>query len=361
MKKLLYLFPILLLFSCSEEENQSTQPQVQNLTESVYSSVTIQPDSMYQAFAAVTGILDNVLVEEGDLVTIGQPILQIINANPKLNSENARLAMQIAKDNYNGKNPILNDLKNELELAKLKLQNDSLNFLRQKNLWREKIGSEAEYDTRKLQFETAKQTVNTLKNKYKRTTTELEQKLEQAANNYEASLTQTKDFTIKSKINGRIYSIFKNQGELISIQQPVAMIGSASKFIAELLVDEVDIARIELSQKVIITLDAYGKEVFEATVKKIYPQKNERSQTFKIEAEFTNEPPKLYPGLSGEANIIIAEKVNVLTIPKTYLIDNNNVITDDGIIEIKTGLESLDKIEVISGIDKNTTIYLPEE
>ena len=56
---------------------------------------------------------EGILVEEGDLVTIGQPILQIINANPKLNSENTRLAMQIAKDNYNGKNPIFND-KNQI-------------------------------------------------------------------------------------------------------------------------------------------------------------------------------------------------------------------------------------------------------
>jgi multidrug efflux pump subunit AcrA (membrane-fusion protein) len=361
MKKLLYLLPILLLISCSEEDNQSTKAQVQNLTESVYSSVTIQPDSMYDVYSAVTGILDKVLVEEGDNVVIDQALLQITNTNPKLNTENARLAMQIAKDNYDGKNPILDDLKNEVELAQLKLQNDSVNFVRQQNLWKEKIGSKVEFDARKLQFESSKQTVNTLKNRYNRTTSELRQQVEQAVNNYEASLTQTKDFTIKSKINGRIYSIYKNQGELISVQQPVAMIGSKTKFLAELLVDEVDIARIELNQEVLITLDAYKNQVFEAYVSKIYPQKNERSQTFKIEAEFTKKPPKLFPGLSGEANIVIAEKVDVLTIPKLFLVDGNKVNTDDGLIELKTGLESLDKIEILSGLDKNTTIYLPKE
>ena len=39
-------------------------------------------------------------------------------------------------------------------------------------------------------------------------------------------------------------------------------------------------------------------------------------------------PNVLYPGLSGEANIIIAKKENVLTIPKEYLIDGNKVKTD---------------------------------
>jgi len=361
MKKLLYFFPFLLLISCGEEKGQSTLPQQQDITESVYSSVTIQADSMYQVYAAVTGILDQVFVEEGDIVTIEQPLFQITNNNPKLNTENARLAMQIAKDNYNGKNPILNDLQNEIKLAVLKYQNDSINFIRQQNLWEQKIGSKVEFDNRKLQYETSKQTISTLRNKFNRTTTELSQQVQQASNNYEASLFQTKDFAIKSKINGRVYSIFKNPGELISAQQPVAVIGSQFKFIAELLVDEVDIAQISVGQKVLITLDAYNQQVFEAVVDKIYPQKNERSQTFKIEASFINKPDKLYPGLSGEANILIAEKKNVLTIPKIYLIDNNKVTTDKGIIEIKIGLESLDKIEVLSGLDINTTIYLPED
>ncbi|MCO6500876.1 MAG: efflux RND transporter periplasmic adaptor subunit [Vicingus serpentipes] len=361
MKNRVYLISILFLISCGGDENLSTQPIEQNLTESVYSSVTIQPDSMYEVYSAVTGILDRVLVEEGDLVKFDQPLLQIINTNPKLNTENARLAMQIAKANYNGKNPILDDLKNEIKVAELKFQNDSINFVRQQNLWSKNIGSQVDFDTRKLQYELSKQNVKTLKNKYLRTSTELKQQLEQATNNYQASFIQTKDFTLKSKINGRIYSIYKNQGELISVQQPVAMVGSQSKFIAELMVDEVDIAKIELGQKVLITLDAYGVEVFEATIGKIYPQKNERSQTFKIEAEFVREPAKLFPGLSGEANIIVAEKSNVLSIPKIYLINGNKVKTDNGIIEIKTGLESLDKIEVLSGIDKNTVIYLPEE
>jgi len=360
MKKLFYLFPILLLTACSEEDNQSTLPQQQDITESVYSSVTIQPEGLYDVYSAVTGILDQVYVTEGDTIIEGDKLFQITNNNPKLNTENARLAMQIAKDNYNGNNPILADLKSEVKLSELKLQNDSINFVRQQNLWKQKIGSKVDFDTRKLQFETSKQTVRTLKNKYNRTRTELKQQVQQATNNYEASLFQTKDFTIKSKVNGRVYSIFKNPGELISIQQPVATVGSRSTFIAELLVDEVDIARLEIGQQVLITLDAFDKQVFEARVHKIFPQKNQRSQTFKIEAQFDQQPDKLYPGLSGEANIVIAEKKNVLSIPKAYLVDNK-VKTDDGLVEITTGLESLDKVEVLSGIDANTTLYLPEE
>lgn len=361
MKNNILAISLIFLMACGSDETTSTLPQREKLTESVYSSVTIQPDSLYQVYAAVTGILDKIMVEEGDTVAIGDELFQVTNNSPKLNTENARLALKIAEENYSGKNAVLEDMQNEIEVAKLKLTNDSINYIRQKNLWQQKIGSKAEFDAKQLNFQASQNNYNTLVNRYKRTKVELKQQVEQARNNYQSSLILTEDFTIESKINGKVYAINKKAGELISIQQPIATLGSTSKFIAELLIDEVDIAKVKLGQQVLISLDAYPEQVFEAKIHKIYPQKNERSQTFKIEADFTQKPPTLYPGLSGEANIIIHQKENVLVIPKMYLQEENKVNTDDGLVEIKIGLESLDKVEVLSGIDENTTIYLPEE
>lgn len=361
MKKIFYSSIALLLFACGGEERKSISPEIKTITESVYSSVTIQPDSMYDVFSSVTGILDNNMVNEGDEVKLGQDLFQITNNNPKLNTENAKLAMQIARDNYKGDNAVLTDLLNEVKLAQLKLTNDSMNFERQKNLWNQKIGSKAEFDTKKLQYEASKNTVKTLQNKFDRTSIQLKQQYQQAVNNYEASLTLTKDFTIQSKINGTVYAIYKNPGEIISVQQPVAMLGSSNKFIAELLIDEVDVVKLELNQEALITLDAYGDKVFKATITKIYPQKNNRSQTFKIEARFIDVPSKLYPGLSGEANILISQKENALVIPKSCLIDGNKVETEMGKIEVEVGLESLDYVEVLKGLTKTDKVFLPAE
>ena len=90
---------------------------------------------------------------------------------------------------------------------------------------------------------------------------------------------------------------------------------------------------------------------------KIYPKKDERNQTFTVEAVFVSQPEILYPGLSGEANIIIAKKEKVLTIPKSYLLDDNKVKTDEGYVTVKTGLQNMDYIEILSGISKDTYIY----
>jgi len=140
----------------------------------------------------------------------------------------------------------------------------------------------------------------------------------------------------------------------------LANIGSSNVFIIELLIDEVDIVKLQLKQKVLITLDAYSDEVFEARVDKIYPKKNERTQTFKVEAIFDNPPKVLYPGLAGEANIVVSERENVLTIPLEYLIDGNSVQTGEGLKEIEIGNKNLREVEILSGIDEQTKIYKPE-
>ena len=72
-----------LIVSCDRHE-EKIFPQVTPITESVYSSVTVQPDSLYKAFAVVNGIVDENLVEEGEMVKKGDPVVQIINSNPKI-------------------------------------------------------------------------------------------------------------------------------------------------------------------------------------------------------------------------------------------------------------------------------------
>lgn len=360
MKKKIFYFSILLILSCTDD-NKKILPITQNLIESVYSSVVVQPDSLYQSYAIVAGILDNNLVEEGDLVSKGQPLIQIINSTPKLNADNAKLTLELARENYNGSAAILNGIQEEINAANLKFKNDSINYFRQKTLWDQNIGSKAEFDTRKLAYELSLNNSNLLKSRFDRTKNELNTAVRQAQNNYNTSLIATKDFTVKSKINGKVYALYKNAGELVNTQEPLAVIGSNDKFIIEMLVDEVDIVRISTEQEVIINLDAYSDRIFTGKVTKILPKKDERNQTFKVEAIFDKAPDVLYPGLSGEANIIIARRENILTIPKEYLIENNKVMTNDGLVEVVLGLENLEFVEIISGISEDTQISKPEK
>jgi multidrug efflux pump subunit AcrA (membrane-fusion protein) len=348
------------VFSCGGKQEKIFPTRI-NLTESVYASVTVQPDSLYQAYAPVAGILDRNLLDEGDLVSKGTPMIQIVNSTPKLNTDNARLALQLAQENYYGSSAVLRSLEDEIQSAILTFKNDSMNYIRQKRLWDQNIGSKVQFENQKLAYEISGNNLKRLKNKYVQTKNELSTQVQQALNNYNTSKLTTQDFTVSSKITGKLYALYKNPGEIVNTLEPLASVGSATDFIIELLIDEVDIVKLNLGQKVLITLDAYGDKVFDAKISKIYPKKDERSQTFLAEAIFIDAPQALYPGLAGEANIIISKKDSVLTIPKEYLLEGNQVRTQNGLVGVVTGLQNLERVEILNGINENTEILKPEE
>jgi multidrug efflux pump subunit AcrA (membrane-fusion protein) len=359
-----FLFPLfgllLILVGACSKEAPRIRPELRDITESVYASVTIQPDSMYQVHSAVTGLLARNLVEEGDSVSPGTILMEITNNAPRLNSENARLQMELAMANYQGTATPLNDLKARLRTAELTYRDDSVNLERQERLWSQNIGSQATYESRKLAFERSRNTLAQLRSEYRRLENELRTKMVQARNAYASSKADADEFTIESGINGKVYALYLEPGELVLPNQPMAMLGSPDTFVAEMLVDEMDIVKLQIGQGVLLSLDAYQERLFKATVSKIYPQKDSRNQTFKVEARFEDPPATLYPGLSGEANIIIDRREDVLTIPRNYLAAPDSVRTPDGLQKVVLGLQTLDMVEIRSGIDEKTELIKPE-
>lgn len=83
---------------------------------------------------------------EGDIVKIGDPIIQVTNKTAQLNTENARLAADYAAIDANTNK--LNELKINIDVAKSKEANDSLLLERQRNLWAQQIGSQNELEQR---------------------------------------------------------------------------------------------------------------------------------------------------------------------------------------------------------------------
>src|SRR4051812_38157241 len=92
------LLSICLLNSCKNKQ-ESTHPTVENISESVYASGIVKSKNQYQVYATVNGLIQEVLMNEGDLVKEGTPILRILNESSKLYTENAQLAANLANSN----------------------------------------------------------------------------------------------------------------------------------------------------------------------------------------------------------------------------------------------------------------------
>jgi multidrug efflux pump subunit AcrA (membrane-fusion protein) len=346
-----------LLFGCKTKQ-QKISPVEENITESVYASGVVKSDHQYQVFSSVNGLVNEVMVNEGDQIRKGDPILRITNTIAQLNTENAVIAADYASVAANAEK--LNELATSIDLARIKMESEASLLQRQKNLWEQQIGSRNEVDQRELAYKSAASAFQAAKLRHAQLQKQISFQEKQSQKNLQISRSSSGDYTIRSEVSGKVYSLLKKKGEMAGVQSPVAIIGDNNAFVLELQVDEYDIIRILPGQKVVVGMDSYKGQVFEAVVEKINPLMNERTKSFTVDARFTKPPPSLYPNLTCEANLVIREKTKALTIPRYCLLENDYVLmANREKRKVTTGLKDFLKVEILSGLTVNDIILKP--
>jgi HlyD family secretion protein len=294
------------------------------------------------------------------LVSKGNVLLKIRRSQANLEQQKALLQYEQARKNYAGEEAVLLEMTERINSAKSKLIADSSTFVRQSRLWKQNIGSRQTYEHAMLNFETSRNQYQELSSAYGRTQSELGHQLALAATALKQRQVAYDDYLVKAEFSGTVYEVFKEQGESVTPQTPLANIGSTHDFILQLSIDETDIARVDKGQEIIVSLDAYPQQTFIAEVTKITPRKDERTQTYAAEAVFLETPPKLFDGLSGEANIVVSRREGIMTLPTAYVGQGNIVTTAQGSRTVVTGITDFNNIEIISGIDTSTIVYQAE-
>ena len=347
-----------LLYSCNREKEVIT-PEVKSITESVYASGIVVSKNQYEAYPKANGIVSAIAIKEGDKVKKEDLLFVLENPNAKLSVDNARLNAAI--NEYNANREKLNDAYHSVQLARENADNDSVLLERQKNLWSQNIGSKVELEQKGLAFKRSQVALNQAKVAYNDLKRQLELASQQSKNNLKIAQTLEKDLSVRSAMEGIVYKINIEEGELATTASPLAVIGEED-FIVELNVDELDIVKVKQSQKVFIRMDSYKAQVFEAVISDIYPMMNDRTRTFKVQASFTQKPEVLYPNLTLEANIVISEKQNVLTIPTSFLLTDSTVMLEDETIrKVQIGLSDYNLTEIKGGINASSKITIPRK
>jgi len=350
----LFILGSVFLLACGKKQ-ESILPSVETITSSVYASGTIKSLGQYEVYSKVNGIIEKLLVSEGAEVIKGQGIIALSNKAQALSFENAKLMASYSSAESNQEK--LNQAQNELEVAKLKMENDASLLDRQKKLWDNQIGTKNDLDQRELSYKNSTTQYNGSKLKLNDLKKQIDFQSKQTYKTAAISSTTLNDFIISSEINGKVFSINKEVGEMVTSQMPVAIIGDAKTFYVALQVDEYDIAKLKKGQKALISMDSYKGKAFEAIIDKIYPIMNAKSKSFKVDAILTTQPENLFPNLSAQANIIIEIKEKAMTIPRAYLIDNEYVyLANKEKRKVKVGLMDYEKVEILSGINSKDAL-----
>src|SRR3990167_691316 len=170
---------------------------------------------------------------------------------------------------------------------------------------------------------------------------------------------------LTSPING--YIINKGEffaGNFVFPTDTIATVADFGKlqFVAE--VDESEIGQVKVGQKAYITFDAFDNQPIETQVDFIGPKTITTSTgATAFEVKINLDPPEnLRLGMNGEAEIIIQEVPQSLTIPLDALVNDKYVWlkTNDTFQkrEIQKGLESELEVQITSGLNKGDQLAI---
>ncbi len=187
--------------------------------------------------------------------------------------------------------------------------------------------------------------------------------VEQLQSALKEARTRLADTTIRAPMSGVVTQRYIESGELVtsgvatfSSGMPLVQIADLSKMRIKLQVNEVDIGKVKVGQKVEIRLDALRDEVFEGRVRKVAPASSVVAQQgapggavikFPVEVEIAKPDPRMKPGMSAKCRIIVERRQNVLRLPREAL----------QFVDASTAKASVVHREVVNGktVDRNET------
>jgi membrane fusion protein, multidrug efflux system len=166
-----------------------------------------------------------------------------------------------------------------------------------------------------------------------------------------------KDLQVKAPMSGVVAKVLVDPGSMVSPAMPIAMVMSMDNLKVTINVIESEISSVRTGQRADVTVPAYPNRTFSATVSNILPIVDPMSHTAKVELTIPNGSGTLKPGMSATVRLILGKHADVVTIPKTAIIEKMGekyvFMFDNGKTkkaDIQTGYDDGQTVEVTSGL-----------
>ena len=200
-------------------------------------------------------------------------------------------------------------------------------------------------------------------------------------NALKAAQEKLEDYTITSTIDGEVIEKNLDVGDNISglsnsgasVTYP-AIIYDRSELTFDMDVDEKDISKIQVGQKVEITAGALDDQSFTGVVDKININGTTTSghTSYPVTVKVEGSPEALYPGMNVSAKIIVEEVGSVLALPveavergNTVLVAKEGCLDENGVIkdlsaaeerQVTLGRNDDEYIEIVDGLEEGEVV-----
>ncbi len=273
-------------------------------------TATIEAEDETEVVAKVGGVVEKILVEEGDYVKAGDVIAKL---------DDEKIAVQLEQARAN--------------LQKLKSAYDRYKDLHEKQLVSTEVFQQSryEYEHQQAVYDLAKLDL---------------------------------DYTsIRTPISGVVAERLVKVGNMIIPNQAVYRVTSRDPLIAVLHVPERQLPRLRVGQKAMLHVDALGRQEFEGRIDRISPIVDPGTGTVKVTVEVHDKTRQLRPGMFARLKIIYNVHSGVLMAPKDAILAEDResavfVVRDSVAYRqfIEIGYENSTHVEILVGLTPGDTV-----
>ncbi|MFT5216743.1 MAG: HlyD family secretion protein [Glaciecola sp.] len=320
--------------SAAVEDFKVDEPFYTSINTKIIATGKLNPEEEIELKPQVSGIVDQIMVEEGDIVKKGDLIAKIrvvpneqtlVSANSRINS--ARLSFDNANTLYN----------------------------RNKVLFEKGVISKQDFENSELSMSQSKE------------------QLQQAENDYQiikrGSLSggTGANTNIIAQIPGTILSIPVREGDQViesnnfNAGTSIATVADMSKMIFEGQVDESEVGKLKEGINIKVVLGAINEKEFPAKLTFVAPKGLEVNGAvqFTIKADVeVEQSTNIRAGYSANAEIELESKENTFCIKEALL--QFNRITEKPFVEIQKADGSFEKVDVELGLSDGINVEIKE-
>lgn len=193
-----------------------------------------------------------------------------------------------------------------------------------------------------------------------------------AQSTYDNYASQLAYYVIKAPIDGLVIGKPTPAGQTvaqgISSPQVIMTIADMSKMQIKVLVDETDIGRVKVGQKVVFTVDSYTDRTFSGQVSSISRSATTSSNViyYPVYVDVDSNDGLLYPTMTARVTIQVGESKNALVVPLAAMKEEKGQkyiqVVENGQsrkVPVQSGLRDDSKVEIISGLNEGDQIIIP--
>src|SRR5579864_6997879 len=350
-----------LIFAAAARGNTTIDPSKlgdvkrETIDKNVVATGKVEPITKAEIKSKASGIVQKILVDAGQTVKAGQVLVE-------LDREEIEARVRQSKAQLAGSEANLKVTQADYEKSKVDAESPDVVLLKRN------------YDLAKNKQDSARATLSVDKAKLVQAEAQVESDRAALEQNQE----QLGYATIVSPIDGLVLSRDVEVGDAVS---SILVLGSSATLVMTIgdvhevyvkgKVDESDIGKVSMSQPARIRVESFKDKTFNGKVTKIAPMGNEKDNvtTFEVRVSIDNATGELKPNMTANAEILLEEHKDVLTVPEAAVIYDKDKKASVDVYDPKAkdgkrhtsivaGISNGSKTEVLTGLKENDKVVL---